>query len=579
MTRNLSISLFLILVSIITSLGQELPKYDPSILILEPYERIADKSTGREIAEISKELKKASLKYDKTDEEIENEIKNEAENVKIMVKNSYDYSVNTDFYSMLATISEQFMQYRFFEDFPNLLVLAKHEKSDGSITSLSALADKYSMQFVMNFKRVNSYNSDDGKVVEIDVQIYDAHQKATILENSYTGSEQNQGFSLTCNEGTMQCCVNNALKAMSYDVLGVIAENSRTLQLKNEMDKKRINTLFEVYYPMEVNALILPKISDTDTTINKSTYYHGIMNDEGDKFIGFFAEETNGLDFQYFKNKYGDRRFTMDESNFSDPPNIYCFVVSGIKYKDRWYYKKDEVQLFTSNSFEQGKLDYFMNLKEWSFFHENSDKVSEEFWESHFFNKVTDLKQDPDWDKYGKGIWAAEEKENRDYIGMCVIVADGLKKEMRLEYQQFNMEISEDVFIPFYREMADKDGNEFANYKKRENGLILIYPKDKSVILNGLIVMDYDGGENIRYFLYDVEAGSISEWTYFAENPIEMNTDREMWNYGTVIMDQLNTITKWNFSYNSLDDYEFWNNYVFVMMEGEFRYLKVLSRQ
>ena len=71
---------------------------------------------------------------------------------------------------------------------------------------------------------------------------------------------------------------------------------------------------------------------------------------------------------------------------------------------------------------------------------------------------------------------------------------------------------------------------------------------------------------------------------YFVLIPNKDNYDTYEWNYldpkkfkntqlGPSFMDQIHTLTTWNFSFKNLDDKEFWDKYLLVKSNGEFKYL------
>jgi hypothetical protein len=53
------------------------------------------------------------------------------------------------------------------------------------------------------------------------------------------------------------------------------------------------------------------------------------------------------------------------------------------------------------------------------------------------FEKITDKRKDPNWEKY-KDMWGDEERENRAYIGLYELVADQLKKGKRNDRQHIS---------------------------------------------------------------------------------------------------------------------------------------------
>ncbi len=544
--------------------------FDPSVVILVPNEVEADKSTEKEISGFNEKLSAQLANQPNQNNELKEQLKGQPENIGLMMKNNMDFSKSIDFYSMISSITEQFLQYRFFETFPNLLILAKHEKSDGYPKSLTSIAEKYKAQFVINFKKVKTFKSKESKVLELDIQIFDRHSNSTILDRKYAGEETNPGFEFACENGTISCCANNAIKSFIYDAIKVIAENSPTLKRKNQVEKDRNSILVNDYYPKSANKLILPKIKDTDTTINKQSFYQGFMNKENNKFIAFFAENSTGKDFKEFKDKYGDKNITIGENYFTNPPNMYCFIVYGIKYQEKWYYKKDKIVHFKASDFEQGKLEYFVNLKKWDFFAEDSNKPSDNFWETNFFIKVPDLTKDPDWDKYGESIWKTDEINNRPYIGLYKIVADGLKKEQKEKDKYFDKSIIETYVTPYIKRLSATGNYEQVTLNQMSKSHLLIYPKEKNVLLCPYNIKDKKKEKIINYLiLIKTESGyDIYKWNYLKPDDFK-NTA-----IGPSFMEQINTLTDWNFSFKTLDDSKFWEKYVLLKKGNDFKYLE-----
>lgn len=544
--------------------------FDPSVIILVPNEVETDKSTDKEISEFNKKLSEQLVNQPNQDSELKEQLKGQPENIRLMMKNNVDFSKSIDFYSMISSITKQFLQYRFFETFPNLLILAIHEKSDGYPKSLTSIAEKHNTQFVINFKKVKTFKSKESKMLELDIQIFDSQSNSTILDRKYTGEETNPGFEFACESGTISCCANNAIKSFIYDAMKVIAENSPTLKRKNKVEKDRNSILVNDYYPKPANKSISPKIKDSDTTINKQNFYQGFMNEENDKFIAFFAENSTGKDFKEFKDRYGDKNITIGENYFTNPPNMYCFIVYGIKYQEKWYYKKDKIVHFKASDFEQGKLEYFVNLKKWNFFKEGSDKVTDNFWETTFFAKVPDLTKDPDWDKYGESIWKTDEINNRPYIGLYEIVADGLKKDQTIKNKNFDKTIIETYVNPYITGLASANNYEQATLNQMSKPHLLIYPKEKNVLLCPYNIKEKKKEKFINYLvLIKTEKGyDIYKWNYLRPDDFKKSA------IGPSFMDQINTLTDWNFSFKTLDDSKFWEKYVLIKKDNDFKYLE-----
>ena len=110
-----------------------------------------------------------------------------------------------------------------------------------------------------------------------------------------------------------------------------------------------------------------------------------------------------------------------------------------MKYEEKWYYEKCNVIYFESQDNEDERLQFLDNLQDWNFFQINSAVFNPDFWETSLFKKIKDLREDPDWNKYGKTIWKTEEEENRNYIGLYEIVADQLKKKNAVQIKHIHV--------------------------------------------------------------------------------------------------------------------------------------------
>jgi hypothetical protein len=84
-------------------------------------------------------------------------------------------------------------------------------------------------------------------------------------------------------------------------------------------------------------------------------------------------------------------------------------------------------------------------------------------------------------------------------------------------------------------------------------------------------IKDDNGITKVRYFVFLPRSGEIFEWNYF---PTYTKKKGEAENN---IMQNLSTVTKWNYSYAYLDDEQFWKSYVLLKTNGVYRYLTPLN--
>lgn len=198
------------------------------------------------------------------------------------------------------------------------------------------------------------------------------------------------------------------------------------------------------------------------------------------------------------------------------------------------------------------------------FFKENSTEINPDFWETQLFEKVTDLKKDPDWDRYGDDMWMSDEINNRDYVGLYEIVENSLRKENRKKNSIFEKRIKEQVFDVKYQTLKENHPNEYSKIAEHS----LIFSKNRKLAINPVLVTNKKGRKSIHYFVAFDNSKNIYEWTYFKPLIIEGNL------FGSEVVEQISSLTKWNFSIDNLNDKIFWNQFVLFKNGNDFKYLK-----
>lgn len=560
-----------------TCFGQT--KYEPQILILSPNEMTYDKVFEKEISDYNKQIKKG-LKENK-DEPKSAEMDNQPENIKTMMQNEIAFAKTLDFSKQISFVAEQYLAYRFFEKFPNLLITLKDIKCNGNISELKKVATEQHFQYLLNFTKINFYTESGISKAKISVQLYDQTSEAILLDKDYIGDWYNQGFEFTCQDSSLSCTINNALAQALPEVIGVVATNSPTLQKEKSLSQQRFNVLINNYYSKPYDTTFISNIIlSNDSNINRKSLYQCLVAESKTKFIAFYLEKAVPNDFKSLKDDKKDKNVNIisskdnkDPGFLDDVPQTYAYIVKGVKYNDKWYYQKSSVTYFESKNDEDGKQKFFNNLQKWDFFKENSTEFNPNFWETNQFQKIKDLTKDPEWNKYGETIWKTDEKENRDYIGMYEIVADELKKIKQNENENFDSIVSSNIFIPIYDAQIKNNPTNFTQYAMLYKKLTLIYSKERKVVLNPIMITNGKGEKALHFFIAFVDTKEIYEWTYFKPKSIPEKT----WHYGSEVIDQLKTITEWNFSYSTLDDKNFWDKFVLAKTGDDYKYLKQLK--
>ncbi len=568
-------SILLLILTLKTTFGQSV--YEPQILILSPNETKYDKAFHSEITNRNKRIKE-SLDASEQEKELHSaKFKEQPENIQIITRSEIEFSKKLDFFKQVSFMSEQFLAYRFFEQFPNLLIKLKDIKSSGSLDDLKNKSNEEDLQYVLNLASIELYKENKVSYAKIRVQLYDNSSNAILLDKVYTGDWTNPGFEFSCEDKTIDCTLNNALAQALREVIRIIAANSPTLKRERQLQKERYIILMEKYFSEAFDKQAVQNIiSPSDTKINTDIIYQLLFNGDKSKFVAFFLEQVSAQDFKTFKENKKDKNIKIisgkeikDNNFLKDVPRTYSYIVKGVKYKNQWYYEKDFVTYFEAETVKEGQQFFFNNLQVWDFFKENSIEINPDFWETKLFKKVSDLTKDPDWEKY-KNSRMTDEINNRPYIGLYEIVANQLRKESKELAEKKDREIIDKFITPLIDELKAQNNYEVVSTNQMSKDFLLIYPTDLRVILCPVNVKEKGKDMFIRYFvlLPQEDHYKIYEWTYL--NPDNFKNTQ----LGPSFIDQINTLTVWNYSFTRLDDHKFWNDYILIKESATYKYLQ-----
>jgi len=185
------------------------------------------------------------------DEEVQaylssSEFKSQPENIQEMTKSEIEFSKKMNFFKQASSISQQFLMYRFFEKFPNLLIKLKDQKSSGTLKDLEQISKKENVQYVINFSKIELYKQDMVSFAKIKIQLYDNNTNSIILDKSYIGDWNNPGFEFSCSNQSINCTLNNALSKSLKDIIYTIAVNSPTLKREKQLQQERYIILVNI---------------------------------------------------------------------------------------------------------------------------------------------------------------------------------------------------------------------------------------------------------------------------------------------------------------------------------------------
>ncbi len=546
--------------------------YEPQILILTPNETKIEKSLRREVEAINKKLNGSATNEKQVNNYLtSDDFLQQPLNLQKMIKREIEYSKGMNFFGQVSSISEQYLAYRFFERFPKLLIMLSDQKSDNTVASLKQIVNNEGLQYILNFPSIEIYRDKSIPHVKISIQLFDRSTETSILESNYIGDWRNPGFEFACQDSTLNCTINNALSQALDDVIRVVATNSPTLKRERQLSYDRFNILLESYLTGEINNQILnDAIPKSDSTINLSDCYQTMTDKNQSKFVAFFIKQISSQNLKQLTDNKTDQNVQIiskkdvkGEGFLDEIPQTYAHLVKGVKHDNNWYYEKSNVTYFQPESLEQGKKEYFNNLQKWNFFQDETIEFNSDFWETSLFEKVKDLKKDPDWDKYGDNIWMTDEINNRDYIGLYEIVAKVLRKKNNQMNSDFEKFMEKEVFGKYYENLKNNTPDKYIKISPHS----IIYPNDRNIAINPVLITTKDYVKTIHYFASLKDSREVYEWTYFEPSVVPTTF------YGSKVVNQIGSLTDWNFSVDNLNDTAFWNNYVLKKKDGAYAYL------
>ena len=531
----------------VTALGQ---KYEPQILILTPNEFKSDKSFESELKSKKIELSKRPKNNEQAQYIKSDEFKKQPENIQKITLSEIKFTEKLDFTKEATFIAHQYLVYRFYERFTNLLILLSDQKSIGNLTDLRRIADTEKIQYVLNFSRIELFKRDGISFAKISVQFYDNVSQTFLINSEYEGDWTNPGFEFTCSDKSIDCTISNAISKALGDVIFQVASNSPTLKKERELAQLRFDELVTKYYSKPNDKDFLkPIVLQTDSNIVLNDQYQILVDPTKTKFVAFFIKQVSAQDFKTLKDNKRDKNVNIisnknikDEGFLDDIPQTYAYIIKGVKHNDKWYYEKSSVTYFEVKDLEEGKQEYFYNLAEWDFFKENSTEFNSNFWESDFFNIKERVSYSDEITKYKK------------------------EGEVSLNFEN---KIINEVIKPLTEKIKVEGNYEIVSLNQMAYDYLLVYPKEKNVILSPINVKKRGSDMFIRYFVLipHNEDYEIYEWNYLDQKKFKNSKSVPSF------MEQINTLVTWNFSYKKLDNPEFWEKYVLLKAGNDYKYL------
>ena len=323
-------------------------------------------------------------------------------------------------------------------------------------------------------------------------------------------------------------------------------------------------------------------------------FKHNLDNIGSYSYVGLTSDEPWRI---YLENGCFQRKSLsqmVEEGTFK-----WCSIgIYGIFFENNWYIRNQYV-FYTDDTKDQ--IDA---RTEKSFFER------ENAWQGHFFERIPEFRMEIDYGEVNKRLsieygyelnvlhdlekmkkyFADVGREHRpmkeelqylvyrQFVGQPWLVAYEKEEKKRKLNTAFESYIVDEVFVPLAVALNNQWPNEFykINLLIWSRSLRLIYPNSKAKVLAGVPVTDKSGSETVYYFLFIRDERKFYHWTFSQRRKI-------VYYFGITIKEDITPLTSWPDNYNmddpavTLDEEDFWNEYVFKKENGKYQYLKPIE--
>ena len=215
--RYILITLLLIIGLIVS--GQE--RYKPTVVVLDPYQTRYDTALLEKIDEFT-----YRVEYTPREEKhILDSFSKSEKNVQLMDVSEFHYRKQMDFASSFSLSLYGMLTYIVFGQTEKCIILVSHDKSDGAKEKFKLISQKHRVQWVVSPLVLQSFTRDGQIFSTARIQVYDSIKDEIVLDKEYTGDTKSQGFELTCENGTLNCTINNIVGASLRDILLAISRS------------------------------------------------------------------------------------------------------------------------------------------------------------------------------------------------------------------------------------------------------------------------------------------------------------------------------------------------------------------
>ena len=158
-------------------------RYEPSILILVPNEITNDKRFEDEIDGFNRIIRERMNTAEREKALQSDAFKKQPENIQKIIASETMFLKTLNFNNQISYSAEQYLAYRLFEKFPNMLLLLKDSKVKADLSELKNESEEANVQYILNFPKLEFYSENGSKYAKVYIQFYDRITNSVIIKH------------------------------------------------------------------------------------------------------------------------------------------------------------------------------------------------------------------------------------------------------------------------------------------------------------------------------------------------------------------------------------------------------------
>ncbi|WP_439696359.1 hypothetical protein ACFGVS_27165 [Mucilaginibacter sp. AW1-7] len=331
-------------------------------------------------------------------------------------------------------------------------------------------------------------------------------------------------------------------------------------------------------YNNDIEAILQPRV-DEQLLVG---YFGGVFNPEKDKFYAATLVDISTIDydeFEYLHEQIGwhtsknynqelGKDYNFDRTSYTNKSSqklieegiyqYFSITFLCMLYQEQWFILKT--------------LCFYGDLVNQDGIKANLSKEPDypDFWQQTLFKPYETL----DYLKQTFETASYKDVGMEEFKDAPYLVASLKKGKKEKVNQAWRYYFNEDLILPFFDRIRIELPDQYRYIAGSGITFTMIFPEQKQCTLFCCMVSNSADNWLLHYFVFDSAKRKYYKWVYFEPE----NFDFSIY-YGTAIIRDLKQITNWdneNYLDSSctMDDDNFWNNYVFAQKDGEYLYLQ-----